>query len=254
MAREVAHRAKVKLLFSALDKVASHGSSRAMAALRPNAPGLPSGPIRIHLVVVDIYHFDRVTSFRRAAQFGIRGIIHKATTGATGKDAAYAKRRQPVLDAGMLWGAYHWGTNANVAKQVDNFLRTAKPDDHTLVALDFERSGNNTMTLDQAREFLTRIDEEVGRKAVIYGGELLKIRLGNERDAFFGSHRLWLAQYGSTPKVQRSWDKYWLWQYTDGTAGPDPKTVPGIPGDAKGNLDCNSYDGTPEHLAAEWAS
>ena len=230
------------------------GSSRAMAALRPNAPGLPSGPTRIHLVVVDIYHFDRVTSFRRAAQFGIRGIIHKATTGATGKDAAYAKRRQPVLDAGMLWGAYHWGTNANVAKQVDNFLKTAKPDDHTLVALDFERSGNNTMTLDQVREFLTRIDEEVGRKAVIYGGELLKIRLGNERDAFFRSHRLWLAQYGSTPKVQRSWDKYWLWQYTDGTAGPDPKTVPGIPGDAKGNLDCNSYDGTPEHLAAEWAS
>jgi hypothetical protein len=30
--------------------------------------------------------------------------------------------------------------------------------------------------------------------------------------------------------------------------------VPGIPGDSKGNLDCNSYDGTRAHLVAEWAS
>jgi GH25 family lysozyme M1 (1,4-beta-N-acetylmuramidase) len=204
--------------------------------------------------VVDIYHGDRVSSFKKAADFGILGIIHKATTGATGRDERYPDRRKPASNAGLLWGAYHWGTKANVAKQVRNFIGYAGPNINTLVALDFERTGDNTMTLDQAREFLSRIEEELGRKAVIYGGELLKSRLGNKKDAFFGSHRLWLAQYGSTPKVQRSWDKYWLWQYTDGTAGPDPRTVPGIPGNAKGNLDCNSYDGTPEHLAAEWAS
>jgi len=227
---------------------------RAMAAIWPNASSLLAGPIRINLVVVDIYHLDRVTSFKKATQFGIRGIIHKATTGATGKDPAYASRRRSVLDAGMLWGAYHWATNADVSKQVENFLKNAKPDDHTLLALDFERSRNNTMTLGQAREFLTRIDEEVGRKAVIYSGELLKKKLGNKKDAFFGAHRLWLAQYSSMPKVQSSWDKYWLWQYTDGTAGLHPRTVPVIPVHAKVNLDCNSYDGTPEHLAAEWAS
>ena len=38
-------------------------------------------------------------------------------------------------------------------------MNYAEPDQSTLVALDFERTGRNTMTLDQAREFLTRIEE-----------------------------------------------------------------------------------------------
>jgi GH25 family lysozyme M1 (1,4-beta-N-acetylmuramidase) len=125
----------------------------------------------VNLRVVDIYHGDRVSSFKKAADFGIWGIIHKATTGATGKDAKYPSRRKPAGNAGLLWGAYHWGTKADVAAQVRNFLDYAEPDQSTLVALDFERTGGNTMSLDQAREFLTRIEEELRRKAVIYSGE-----------------------------------------------------------------------------------
>src|SRR6266566_100367 len=118
-------------------------------------------PVMVNLNVVDIYHGDRVSSFKKAADFGIWGIIHKATTGATGRDDKYPNRRKPARDAGLLWGAYHWGTKADVAKQMKNFLDYAQPDRSTLVALDFERSGENTMTLDQAREFLTRIEEEL---------------------------------------------------------------------------------------------
>jgi hypothetical protein len=33
------------------------------------------------------------------------------------------------------------------------------------------------------------------------------------QDAFFGGHRLWLAQYSAHWKTQASWDKPWLWQY-----------------------------------------
>ena len=204
--------------------------------------------------VVDLYHADRVTSFKTAATAGIVGVIHKATTGATGKDAKYADRRKPALDAGLLWGAYHWGTAADVASQVDNFLTAAKPDANTLVALDFETTKGNQMTLDQARQFLTLIAQKLGRKAVIYSGNLLKESLGNQKDAFFGSHRLWLAQYGDTPVVQKSWSKFWLWQYTDGIAGPEKRTVDGIPGNEKGQLDCDFYAGTAAQLKAEWAS
>ena len=110
------------------------------------------------------------------------------------------------------------------------------------------------MTLDQAREFLTRIEEELHRKAVIYSGELIKNKLRKKQDPFFGAHRLWLAHYNAHPVVQRSWDKYWLWQYTDNTKGIKPNRVPGIPGDANGNLDCNSYNGTRGQLNVEWAS
>ena len=206
----------------------------------------------ISLKVVDLYHGDRVTSFQKAADFGICGIIHKATTGATGKDKKYSDRRAPAIQAGLLWGAYHWGTGVNVAKQVDNFLTTAKPDDQTLVALDFE---DKRMTLSQAREFMTRVAEKLGRKPVFYSGHLIKDRLGNRVDDFWGAHRLWLAHYNANPTVQKSWKKYWLWQYTDGKIGPKPdEVVPGLPGDSSGHLDRDSYEGTRAQLKTEWAS
>lgn len=204
-----------------------------------------------HLHVVDIYHADRVTSFRRAAESGIWAVIHKATTGATGKDREYANRRRPALDAGLLWGAYHWGTGVEVRRQVDNFLNTAMPDDKTLVALDYE---DERMSLAQAREFLTLVAERLGRKPVLYSGHLIKDKLGSRVDAFFGSHRLWLAHYNENPTVQRSWQTYWLWQYTDKKSGLKPNEVPGIPGNARGNLDCDSYERTQAQLKAEWAS
>jgi len=143
---------------------------------------------------------------------------------------------------------------ANVSKQVDNFLKTAQSDDKTLVALDFEETPGNQMTLDQAREFLRRIAEKLGRKPVLYSGHLIKEKLGNKKDPFFGAHRLWLAHYSPNPTVQKSWTRYWLWQYADRKTGLQPNQVPGIPGDSRGNLDCNSYDGTRTELETEWAS
>ena len=204
--------------------------------------------------VVDLYHHDRVSSFAKAAAAGVWGVIHKATTGATGRDSKYKARRPRALAAGLLWGAYHWGTAADVERQIDNFLRVADPDERTLVALDFEDTPGNQMTLAQARDFLGGVADRLGRKPVLYSGHLIKGDLGSVVDPFFGAHRLWLAHYSETPTVQASWSTYWLWQYTDSTAGLAPNTVPGIPGDAKGNLDCNTYDRTKNDLRSEWAS
>jgi hypothetical protein len=53
-----------------------------------SASGLNDVPL-----VVDLFHGDGVASFSQAYAAGVRGIIHKATTGATGVDDAYASRR-----------------------------------------------------------------------------------------------------------------------------------------------------------------
>jgi len=159
-------------------------------------------------------------------------------------------------------GCLSLGDTPSLGAQVDNFLEWADPDAQTLVALDFEATAGNQMTIDQAREFLRLVGEKLGRKPVIYGGNLLKESLKGHKDAFLGAHRLWLAQYGDHPKVQASWDQFWLWQYTDGTDGPNPavvpgipdRKVPGIPGNSEGHLDCDHYLGTEAKLAAEWAS
>jgi GH25 family lysozyme M1 (1,4-beta-N-acetylmuramidase) len=204
--------------------------------------------------VIDLYHGDAVTSFQTARAAGLIGVIHKATTGAGGTDSAYTSRRSGAAGANLLWGAYHWGTGDPVPAQVENFLKHADPDDNTLVALDFEQDAGNQMSLAHAREFLQLIQQHLGRKAVLYSGSLIKGLLGNTKDPFFGGHRLWLAQYGNQPKVQASWSSYWLWQYTDGIYGPDPKHVPGIPGNSHNQLDCDHYAGTEDQLRAEWAS
>ena len=150
----------------------------------------------INLRVVDLYHNDTVTSFQQAADSGIWGIIHKATTGATGKDSGYPTRRQPALDAGLLWGAYHWGTNADVQAQVDNFLSVAQPDADTLVALDFEETEGNQMTLDQARQFLTLVAAAIGRKPVLYCGGLFKTEMDDQSD-------IWLPSVSSKSRATR---------------------------------------------------
>ena len=207
----------------------------------------------INLVVVDLYHGDRVESFAAAAASGIRGIIHKASQGADDVDPLYAERRSAALGAGLRWGAYHFGTGAEVDAQVANFVQAAQPDAGTLVALDYEPNGPDTMTLPQARAFLVGVAAQLGRRPVLYSGSLIKEQLGEEEDAFFGAHRLWLAEYGPVPRPPRSSRSAWLWQYSGDGIGPDPKTVPGIPG-AGGAVDCNSYDGTADQLIAEWAS
>jgi GH25 family lysozyme M1 (1,4-beta-N-acetylmuramidase) len=146
----------------------------------------------------------------------------------------------------------------DVEQQVDHFLAVAQPEARTLVALDFEvpppDQGLGQMSLDQARAFLTLLGARLGRKPALYSGNLIKEELGNRRDAFFGGHRLWLAQYTPPPKVQASWDTYWLWQYADKKTGLQPNEVAGIPGDAHGNLDCNTYEGSKADLTASWAS
>jgi GH25 family lysozyme M1 (1,4-beta-N-acetylmuramidase) len=217
--------------------------------------GAAASPTGRHVpIVVDLSHHNRVTSFVQAFNAGVRGIIHKATTGADGRDDQYRGRRQPALDAGLLWGAYHWGNGDPVKQQVDNFLETAQPNEHTLVALDFEQDLHSQMTLQGAREFLEEIEQRLGRRAVLYSANTIKGALGTKQDAFFGSHRLWLAQYGPTPKTQLSWPTYWLWQYTDGTAGPQPRSAPGIPGNSAGAIDCDHFAGTEEELREQWAS
>lgn len=221
----------------------------------PVAPAAPRPPIATSAeapripVVIDIYHGNAVDSFAQARAAGVLGIIHKATTGQTGKDKAYTDRRRDAEAAGLLWGAYHWGTNAPVAAQVDNFLMKAQPGENTLVALDYEIDAKFQMSFDQAREFLERIHEKLGRRAVLYSGHLIKEKLGNRVDPFFGAHRLWLAEYNPTAKVQKSWSSYWLWQYAE-----KPSTVPGIPGNTAGAIDYNHFNGSEDQLRAEWAS
>jgi GH25 family lysozyme M1 (1,4-beta-N-acetylmuramidase) len=201
--------------------------------------------------VVDMYHGDAVTDFKRVKAAGVIGIIHKATQGSGMTDSAYAGRRKMAIDAGLLWGAYHFNTGENVATQVQHFVDAAKPDAHTLMALDFEDNRASNMTVDQAKDFLKRLKAAGIPRPVIYSGNRAKDTLGNRVDAELGGYRLWLAQYGPVAHLPPSWKAYWLWQFTGDGIGSPPHAVDGI---STRGIDINQYNGAPANLASDWAT
>jgi hypothetical protein len=65
--------------------------------------------------------------------------------------------------------------------------------------------GEINVRLVDAKEFLLRVEDAVGRKPVLYSGFLIKQQLGSRIDDYLAAHRLWLAQYGPRPVTPRNW-------------------------------------------------
>lgn len=201
--------------------------------------------------VLDISHHQTLDSdaFKKMYAAGIRGVIHKASEGTRFVDKQYARRRDAAMKAGLLWGAYHFANSSSPAAQVAHFLRIAKPDEHTLLALDWENSGRRTMSVANARKFLELLMEKTGRtpkEIKIYGGNVLKERIKSAADiAFFGQFDLWLCHYttASRVKLPKAWQTCWLWQYSE------KGRLPGI--SRGGSVDLNIFRG--DDLAAAWA-
>ncbi len=203
--------------------------------------------------VADISHHNVVSDLSLSVKAGLWGIIHKATQGVAYADPFYAPRRKLVADAGMLWGAYHFNTGDDVKKQVQFFIDKAQPDDHTLMVLDYEDNRLSQMNIHQLVDFCHQIEAKLGRKCAIYSGNRLKETIGGLTagdKAYVTSHRLWLCQYGPTPKLPVGFTKWWLWQFTGDGVGPLPHSIPGISGNG---IDLNTFIGSREDLTASWS-
>ena len=213
----------------------------------------------INLKVLDLSHHNDgphggPIDFAAIAAFGIRGVILKSSQGTGMVDATYAARKQAAADAGLLVGAYHFATNDDVDAQVKHFLDTAQPDTNTLMALDHEPNGGNQLDLDGCQAFLESADQQLGRKLVLYSGNLIKEQLGDQQNDFFGSHRLWLAHYNNNPTWPAAWISPWLHQFSGDGVNSNGIKIPGVNAAQAGQLDMNSFNGSDDDLAAQWAA
>ena len=60
--------------------------------------------------VVNLSHYDMMRpDFATMKRQGIVGVIHEATYPPFVRDAKYLDRQMGALQAGLLWGAYHYG-------------------------------------------------------------------------------------------------------------------------------------------------
>ena len=200
--------------------------------------------------VIDLSHHNGSVDFARIAAAGVLGVIHKATQGTDTVDPLYAERRGAARAAGLLWGAYHFGTGADGVAQAVHFLDVVGADPATLLVLDFEGNPQGpSMTLEEARAFVTHVQGVTGRYPGFYSGHDVKDLLGTHTDPVLARCWFWLSQYGPTAVVPPNWSSWTLWQYTDGAAGPDPHQVDGV-----GYCDRDSFNGDEAGLRALWGA
>jgi lysozyme len=200
--------------------------------------------------VIDISHWDGNIDFEQVANSGILGIMQKATQGLGDIDPTYESNRVAATNAGLLWGAYHFGTGEDAVAQADHFLSVIGDPDNVLLALDFEENPDgSSMNLEQARAFLTRVQAQTGRFPGLYGGSYLKQLLGDATDPLLAQSWLWIAEYGPAPVIPPNWGTWTFWQYTDGQYGPEPHTVDGV-----GPCDRNFFNGPEGQLRKLWLS
>src|SRR5438477_11309740 len=183
--------------------------------------------------VVNLSHYDMMRpDFAAMKREGIIGVIHEASYPRLERDAKYLDRQMGALQAGLLWGAYHYGDATDPVRQADHFLNvvasawaqagsTARSPGILLV-LDFEKNGHypgGTMRVDQAVAFVERIRERTGTYPGIYSGEyrlaqvLNSPKVTNARRKTLTNCWLWVANYHKEPRATAPWGYWALWQY-----------------------------------------
>ena len=212
--------------------------------------------------IVDIYSGDGEWDLTHAT--GLRCLIHKATEGTTFTDPGLAHAMRCAAMVGALRGAYHFGRSSSSGKeQADRFYDLVRPlgaDIRLILDLEGALDAPKTMTTEQARDFLLRIEERDGRSAMLYGGlskTRERMRAADEATReVFGRAELWLAAYSEPStklKAPAPWTRWTLHQYTDGKVSPGdeatyPKRFPGFHG---ADLSFSIYE-TPEEFRASW--
>lgn len=200
--------------------------------------------------LIDLSHHNGTIDLTNAQQSGIVGIIHKATQGSSFVDPQYQINRQQAQTLGLTWGAYHFGNGDDGVSQADFFLKTVQPNEQTILVLDFEsNTAGSTMSLQDARDFVTHIQVITGIWPGLYGGSYLKEQLGSQADPILQNCWLWLAQYGPTAVLPPGWQTWTLWQYTDGHLVPEPNPIPHI-----SPCDRDFFIDTQDVLQAKWVT
>ncbi|MCA0303107.1 MAG: glycoside hydrolase family 25 protein [Proteobacteria bacterium] len=229
----------------------------------------PGGPSGLD-AVIDISHGVAVSDWSAIRRSGILGLIHKATEGGDWIDPSYAQRRPQAEAAGLLWGAYHFGTRQySGRKQAESFLSVVRPTPDTVIALDLEPNDanpRNTMTLAQGEEFAATVQQMTGRLPLLYahaqwangekyGRRNLRLEKPILPNSILAKCDLWLADYREQPVVPYTWESrgWTLWQYAaDQTAkdmayGAHHRAVAGV-----AYCDRNLFNGDVAALYKFW--
>ncbi|HET6816316.1 MAG TPA: GH25 family lysozyme [Mycobacteriales bacterium] len=180
---------------------------------------------------------------------GQRFVFVKATEGGNYRNPYFAGDWAGSRAAGLLHGAYHFARpnarSGSAAAQARAFVATAgraRAAGELPPTLDLEVTGGlgPTKLIAWTKQWLTTVQNLTGRKPMIYSYPYFWAH--NMRGTtLFRDHRLWGANYGSTPTTfGGAWSTWTFWQYssTSRVSGIHAKT------------DMNKFHGTLRQLRA----
>lgn len=195
-------------------------------------------------VVFDLSHRNKNDDFKLAKSNGTVAVIHKATQGIRHIDFCYKTRRITAKKNGLLWGAYHFGTNASGVAQAHHFLNNVGKVSKTLFVLYLESNINNIMTQKQAKDFIITVQNKTGKLVMVHGSYNTLKKFST---SFLKENPLWISSYNTALEIPSGWNKWVLWKYTNGKLGLWPHGVTGI-----GPCNRSIFNGSVRQLNKFW--
>jgi lysozyme len=223
--------------------------------------------------VVNLSHYDMMRpDFGAMKREGIIGVIHEATYPPFVRDSKYLDRQMGALQAGLLWGAYHYANASDPIRQADHFLSVVssawaqaspavRSSTGVLLVLDFEKNGHypgGTMRADQAVAFVERIRQRTGVYPGIYGSENYLRQMLNSPRVSAAQQRtltncwLWIANYSSQPRATAPWNYWAMWQYCGDGKCRLPRSAYPISVANIRRAERNIFRGSPSDLQDFW--
>jgi lysozyme len=237
-----------------------------LRALMPNAaaasPGFPGATTRI----VDLSHNNPGVApgaFSALAAAGVGAVLLKASQGAGFKDPTFTARVAQARQAGLLVGAYHFGTGEDPTAQLANFTAAVSAAnigfDTLLAALDLEPNPADpahppgpphTMSLAQGDAWIAAFKALSNATPLVYGGSNY-LGAGSQSHANLTACPLWIAAYpraATIPAPLSGWADWTFWQYTDGKQGAYAGPIAGLA------CDQSVFRGSLTDLTTAWSS
>ena len=163
------------------------------------------------LKIIDISEHNQYSNYNWI-NYGIEGVIIKATEGMTYEDSLCEKHFENLVGKTNI-GFYHMLCSTSSPEgQAITFYKTIEEKlefCNIIPMLDVEYDSLKGIAEEYTNRFLSKFYELSKIECGVYSGEYYFIE--NFSSGFLDSHTLWVAHYGTTKPPQRAS----LWQYTE---------------------------------------
>jgi lysozyme len=194
---------------------------------------------------IDVSYYQGTVDWAAVKRAGKVFAFARVSDGTAHPDSQFARNWPAMKTAGIIRGVYQFfrasvdpTAQANLLLSKLQAAGGLQPGDLPPV-IDIETADgqSNATVVARMRTWLTRLEQAVGRKPLIYTAAMMSSVLGNN----FSSYPLWVANYTTQcPLMPSDWTSWKFWQ----------KSSTGSVGGISGNVDLDVFNGTLSDLRA----